>query len=378
MAENFFVLKEFLPLLAGTGGALSVARVLPRFGPGRAAWIALRSRFASKPNPESLRSVEVEILKGIFTDKGITQRYIVVTGEKGIGKTCLLRTATSKTPGVISVEAGPGESSNTIIKNTLKELTSPPFKFMDPVEKAPRVLFWFRLFTFGRSPIVVINATERSIGQEFAALTSAVRTLVDKYQLRVVVDGSRNSLDESILRTTRERVIHIKPMTREMIQQIGQLEDLFRYTKETGLNDVVFSVLGGIPSKYEQLWGNSKQALKNGENPRHVIGLYLCEHISDAVKIVRNAKSTAEDMTEIIKLFDKEKNLILFDSLAAKNLKRPSPDKVFRQVGRDGKYLVPASDAIGIVLRYSLSEEPSLEELEELLVREERCLQKVL
>jgi hypothetical protein len=69
--------------------------------------------------------------------------------------------ATSKTPGVIKVEAQPEDDGNTIIKNTLRQLTHPPFKFMDPLQMAPGVIFWYRLFTLGRSPIVVINAAER-------------------------------------------------------------------------------------------------------------------------------------------------------------------------------------------------------------------------
>jgi hypothetical protein len=120
---------------------------------------------------------------------------------------------------VIKLEAQPRHSEDTIIKNTLQELANPPFKFMNPLKSAPRVIFWYRLFTLGRSPTVVINvnATERKVGQDYAGLTGAVRTLVDKYKLRVVVDGSPNSLDETLLRTKREDVIDIKPMTKEMI-----------------------------------------------------------------------------------------------------------------------------------------------------------------
>jgi hypothetical protein len=55
------------------------------------------------------------------------------------------------------------------------------------------------------------------IGQEYASLTGAVRTLVDDYKLRVIVDGSPNSLDESLLNTDRAHVIEIKPMTKDMI-----------------------------------------------------------------------------------------------------------------------------------------------------------------
>lgn len=139
------------------------------------------------------------------------------------------------------------------------------------------------------------------------------------------------------------------------------------------MDDVQFAGLGGIPSKYHQLWKNAEGALKKGgENSRIVIGFHLCEHISDAIKIVRNSKITAKDMAEIIKLFDKEKNVVLSDTLAEEKLNRPSPDKVLRQVGRDGKYMVPASNAIGIVLRYGLTEQLPLDELQELL-----CMNRV-
>jgi GTPase SAR1 family protein len=162
---------------------------------------------------------------------------LVVTGEKGVGKTCLLNTVTSKTAGVIKVKAQPKDDENTIIKNTLLNLTNPPFKFMDPFKSAPKVVFWYRLFNFGRSPIIVINSAERKVGQEYAGLTDAVRTLVDDYKLRVVVDGSPNSLDETLLRTKRQSIIDIKPMSREMIWQIEQLQDLFKYVKEADLDD---------------------------------------------------------------------------------------------------------------------------------------------
>jgi hypothetical protein len=60
--------------------------------------------------------------------------------------------------------------------------------------------------------------------------------------------------------------------------------------------------------------------------------------------------------------------LIVRDTLVNKNLKRPTPDKVFREVERDGiSVLIPASNAIGIVLRHSLTKKPSLVELEMLL-----------
>jgi Cdc6-like AAA superfamily ATPase len=97
--ETFSIVKEFLPLLTAGGAVVSAIGLIPRIGPGRAVWIALRSRFAFKPVPESLRLAEIKLLKSEIADKDFGQGYLVVTGEKGVGKTCLLNTVTSKTPG---------------------------------------------------------------------------------------------------------------------------------------------------------------------------------------------------------------------------------------------------------------------------------------
>jgi hypothetical protein len=53
----------------------------------RAVWIALRSRFAFKPVPEPLHFA---LLERRIADKDFGQSYLVVDGEKGVGKTCLL------------------------------------------------------------------------------------------------------------------------------------------------------------------------------------------------------------------------------------------------------------------------------------------------
>lgn len=366
--ELFSVFKEFLPLITAGGAVVSAAGLVLRIGPGRAVWIALRSRFAFKPVPESLRSAEIKILKSKLADKDFGQGYLVVTGEKGVGKSCLLRTVTSKTPGVITVKVPAKQDEDAIIKNTLKLLTEPPFKFMDPLKTAPRVILWHRFFTLGRSPVVVLAASERKLGQEYADLTGAVRTLVEDYKLRVIVDGSPNSLDESLLRTTRQRVIDIKPMTREMIWKLDQLQGFFEFVKKAGLDDIVFAVLGGIPSRYEELWDNAKTDLKDGQDAREIIGTHLCAQISAAIDLVEGFCGSDNDtVAKLMKLFQENK-VFRESTLVANKLQRPTPDKVFRKVERgDVKVLIPASNAIGIVLRHGLTKKPLLDDLEELV-----------
>ncbi len=140
------------------------------------------------------------------------------------------------------------------------------------------------------------------------------------------------------------------------------------FTKEAGLDDIVFDVFGGIPADYEKLWRSARIDLHAGRDAREVIGTHLCAAIYAATKLVRNSKSQSTDMKEIINLFDKNKLSILYDTLVDKNLKRPTPDKVFREVERNSvPVLIPASNAIGIVLQHSLSKKPTLDELEKLL-----------
>ena len=87
---------------------------------------------------------------------------MVVSGENGVGKTCLLNTVTSKTAGVINVKAKPKDDENTIIKNTLKHL-----------------ILFFHFIVQNKSfsgtaldalPIIVINAAERKVGQDMLVL----------------------------------------------------------------------------------------------------------------------------------------------------------------------------------------------------------------
>jgi hypothetical protein len=60
-------------------------------------------------------------------------------------------------------------------------------------------------------------------------------------------------------------------MTKEMVWKLEQLKDLFKYVEEAGLEDIVFAILGGIPSRYEEFWTNSKMELQDGRNKSLVL-----------------------------------------------------------------------------------------------------------
>jgi hypothetical protein len=295
----------------------------------------------------------------------------VITGDKGVGKSCLLSTSTNKTCGIINVKVEPGDKGDDIIRASLQSLVNMPFDFIPPYDSARNVIFWYQLFSFGNTPTIIINATERKIGQESASLTGAVRTLVDDYKLRVIIDGSPNSLDESLLNTKRALILDIKPMTKDMIWSLPQLQEfLSTINKTDNLGVILWAVLGGIPADYEKVWKKIEflRISKDSDDAKQLIGELLCDEIYSAIKVVRDAKKNA-DMKEIVKLFDKEKNEIVCELLTDKDLTRPTPDKVFHEVERNGiAILIPASNAIGIVLRNNLLQKPTLKKLEELII----------
>ncbi|KAI9341955.1 hypothetical protein BDR26DRAFT_836684 [Obelidium mucronatum] len=360
-------LLPYVGASVGVIGAASFAQVVPRIGPVRAGWVAVRSRFLQSRPIQSVRTTELNLLRKDISRKTWGQKYIVVTGEKGVGKSCLIDSAVYKTCGVIRVTAQPGHSQDKIIESALRGLTGLRSSFWDLMSNSKRVVFWYKVFTFGRTPIVVVSVTERKKDDQCAGVAAAVRTLTDDLHLRVIVDSSPNSIDESVTQTNRGRVRCIDSMDRQMIESLPQFSCLIVVATRNLIGNVLWGVLGGNPSKYQKLWDELEMQLDKEPNlplERQVIGRLLCDEVSAAIDLVRTAKKNHPHMKKTIELFDQEKNQIEDELLEKKGLQQPAVDKVFRKVERNGIYvLIPSSNAVGIVLRYSITRRPSLEEL---------------
>jgi hypothetical protein len=204
------------------------------------------------------------------------------------------------------------------------------------------VVFWHRLFTLGRSAIVVTNASERQVGQDNACLGTAARISAEVYKLRVVVVGTPNTLEDRLFRTKRQRVIEIEPLTKGMVCQIRQLQDLLKYVKHANLEDTVFAVLGGIPSFYKQLWTYLKIDLQSGLDAREVIGTHLCATIYHAMRLVK--ESLGSETAKLVKLFQ-EIRAFTESTLVTNELQLGAVGEVFNEAERDGRaVLVPVSE----------------------------------
>jgi hypothetical protein len=359
-------MNPVIALFASFAGA-SLIGAVPRLGPGRAVVLAVRSRVLPiwQKRPISIREPELKTLFDQITMKQWDPSYMVITGEKGAGKSCFVETATLHTAGVIKFEVNPGDSEKEIVTTALRKITNHGISFWDQSANARRIIFWYKLITLGRTPIVVINATERKQGQEYASLTGAVRTLTGVYNLRVIVDGSPNSLDEHLFRTMRGAIIDIKSMTREMIWSLPQFQNVFQLIDKAKLGDVVWQVLGGVPARYIELGRIFSLGSIDDQTVRRIVGEYLCTTIYEAIRVIKTGRLTEPSYQTIIDHhFNTLTGEIDIKELEIHKLKRPSPDKIFREVKHDGlPVLVPASNAIRIVLCHKLEKEPTLEEL---------------
>ena len=165
----------------------SLAGFLPRVGPTRAISISLSSRFARNILPVSIRHVEVGRLRSMTKSEN-RQKYNVVVGPVGYGKSTLIRTATQKMFGVVSIKVSAGTSAEAIIDLALRKVSNFRIPFMHNPPSTERVIWWYNLFA-KHSPLVIIKVLERGCAP-FADISSAARIITEKYGLRLIIHGN--------------------------------------------------------------------------------------------------------------------------------------------------------------------------------------------
>ena len=92
-----------LKTIIGLGGftVLSNLGALPKVGCGRALILHFQSKFRSA-SPYSDRAKEIKFLRSKLESSG-RGRYLVVTGGKGLGKTCLIYSFLNQYCGVVTI-----------------------------------------------------------------------------------------------------------------------------------------------------------------------------------------------------------------------------------------------------------------------------------
>ena len=343
-----------------------VAGLVPRVGPGRAFVLGLSSRIFLRAKTVSQRTVEVEKMRTALSNANRDQ-YVVVAGPKGVGKTCIVETATERTFGVMSVRVPAATAEHTIMANVFTAVTRCNPRTVELSASARRVAWWHR-FIFRTPVTIVLHAAERKPTQQFADLDSAARALTYDFGMRVVIDASDNSLPEFAKGTKRDKVIEVPPMPRSVVEEMPKLQDLHAALKAADLADVVWACVGGNPADYLKLHGQWMDAGKGSLEA--VVESFVRGLLDKAIKnrqtnVVENAR-----LEELYALF-RQQNEVPDRMLEEWKLARPSPDKVLRLTlspSDSEPVLVPADAAMAIVLRFALVKLPKLKELKEMVL----------
>ncbi len=235
------------------------------------------------------------------------------------------------------------------------EITNIRINMWDLTANTKRVLFFYKLL-FRSSPIVVISVPERASGEAYAGVTAATRELTDKFGLRVVVDGSPNSIPTDLKFTGRQVVLDIDRMSRDVIEKVPEFEDLILFLKQHHLDDGVWEVFGGTPMDYIQLdiiktrFANSPADLIVNAIKEHAYS-----HLLNALEahILKSSKNTKK----IIKVFrDTKKMEIALTTLEGRRLLLDFPNKVFREIRREeASFVVPSTPAVGLIISNNIT-----------------------
>ena len=221
---------------------------------------------------------------------------------------------------------------------------------------------------------MVISVPERESGEPYAQVTAAVRDLADLYGLRVVVDGSPNSLPPELLATKRETVIAVEPMSKEQIESIPEFKGLIALLKSHNLDEPVWKVLGGSPADYlklEEAIIANKLSLSDTASEKVVnqVKNHLQSVLSDSLN--KNVVKSSLNTIQIIKIFREKKiTMIPMPELKAEGLLLDYPNKVFREVKTmEGWCIVPSSPAISLIISENVQNGVGVRELRDKLFK---------
>lgn len=249
----------------------------------------------------------------------------------------------------------------------LRQITGLRQNCWRPEGSAHRVLFLYS-FLFKKPPIVVLSVSDRKIGEKYASLTGAVRELTDDYGLRIIVNGSPNSLPPEIFATKRETNLFVGPMSKEQIEYIRELKSLEYFLKEHKLDVPVWKVLGGSPAAYLKL---QKEILKNTYPPPEIGFDKIVNQVKNHIELVlvdalcdNVARSTA-NTRRIIKLFREKKIMqIPLWELNSMGIRLDYPNEVFCEVERDFDHFIePVSPAVYLIISENIRDRDDIERL---------------
>ena len=256
-----------------------------------------------------------------------------------------------------------GEDKDSITDKVMQEITNIRLRWFNLSANTKRVLWFYNLF--GTFPIVVIRVPERQQGELYSQVTAAVRGLADDFGLRVLVDGSPNSIPPEIKATERQSNVYVMPMERELINKIPEFSEIIQFLTKHSLEEGVWRVLGGSPQEYNML----AQKISIHMAANDATGIIVTEvknhgHSLLLDSLNKNILKSSQNTDKIIKMFrDLKVGRISISELKAQGLSLDYPNKVFREVETAMHHFVePASPAVGLIIQENIASDDEVAE----------------
>jgi hypothetical protein len=190
--------------------------------------------------------------------------------------------------------------------------------------------------------------------EPYASVPAAVRQLVEVYGVKVIVDGCPNSVPPELLRTNRECVVNVEPMSREQLESIPEFREFVEFLKNHKLDDAVWKVVGGCPAKFLQI--ELAFSCASGKSSEKV------EAVKSAISRVlvtsqRTIMECSANSKEIVKLWmEKKWEKVPVTELLKSGFELDIPNKVFHQITQGNvEFIVPANPAVGLFLSSGLA-----------------------
>jgi hypothetical protein len=351
------------PALGISVAASVLSKLGVRVGPGRAFVLGFKSYFQRSTNPNSVRTSLVSEIRDKMS-QAYTDHFVVVYGPKGVGKTVAVATAFRGQMGVVHANISAGDSACEIIQKALGAVANVPAKFTPVDHSGPRVIFWYQLM-FRHFPLVILNIKEKSPNKPHAEIAEAARTLSSDYQLRVLVDGSNNTLPDELFVTMRGHFVDVDEMDQETVESIPEFEIFITSLREADLADVVYHIIGGVPAHYK--WLRDVTAGRSGEKLSEAVNFFLERSQSMAIKLRLLALHSHPAMSQLYDLF-KTAKAVSETRADVNQVTRPSPDKTLRALYIGSKpFLIPSTRAMAYILRNDCAEAHSVAQIREVL-----------
>lgn len=225
------------------------------------------SQFMVHKKYESVRLKDVQIIRQqlILKPEEIRNKFSVLIGPRGIGKTVAIETAAENLKGILFepikffnntnellfegiITIGPvqpGTSQDEIMNAVCAEITSREGSYSSNKEFMKKVVDAYHSQT-GKVPVIIIQASQRPLNKEPAELSAAARVLVDKFGLNVFIDCSENAFPDNP-KTGREFMIVLEPMSWDMMRELPDFKNLSKMLKTQNNEEIVLAVCGGAP-----------------------------------------------------------------------------------------------------------------------------------